>query len=53
MINIDVNILSRFKGKYFHKSIIYIVIAVVLIALILTYLIIYHCDKLTQLIKAL
>lgn len=53
MINIDINILSKFKGKYFHKSIICIVIAVVLIAIMFTYLIIYHCDKLTLLINAL
>ena len=53
MINIDDNILSKLKGKYFHKSIQYIAITIVFTVGVLTYLIIFHIDKLTQFIQAL
>ncbi len=53
MINIDVNILSKLKGKYFHKSILCITIAVVIIVVILALLIIFFTEKVTKFIQVL
>lgn len=53
MINIDINILSKLKGKYFHKSIQCITIVIALAMSTFTFLIIFHHEKLIKFIQAL